>query len=68
MGSAEPPYGVIYLPTAHIDVGPKGTGGTQTVINMRVIAYEIRLRGPVYFGDIWIPSGDVKHGDIHLVE
>lgn len=68
MGSPDPPYGVIYLPTAHIDIGPEGTGGTQTVINMRVIAYEIRLRGPVYFGDIWIPSGDVKHGDIHLVE
>ncbi len=68
MGSPDPPYGVIYLPTAHIDIGPEGTGGTQTVINMRVIAYEIRLRGPVYFGDIWVPSGDVKHGDIHLVE
>lgn len=68
MGSPDPPYGVIYLPTAHIDIGPEGTGETQTVINMRVIAYEIRLRGPVYFGDIWVPSGDVKHGDIHLVE
>jgi hypothetical protein len=35
---------------------------------MRVIAYEIRLRGPVRFGDIWIPSGDVNHGDVKLSE
>jgi hypothetical protein len=68
MGSPDPPYGVIYLPTAHIDIDPEGTGGTQTVINMRVIAYEIRLRGPVRFGDIWIPSGDVNHGDVKLSE
>jgi hypothetical protein len=68
MGSPDPPYGVIYLPTAHIDIGPERTGGTQTVINMRVIAYEIRLRGPVRFGDIWIPSGDVNHGDVKLSE
>jgi hypothetical protein len=68
MGSPDPPYGVIYLPTARVDINPEGTGETDTVINMRVIAYEIRLRGPVRFGDIWIPSGDVNHGDVKLSE
>jgi hypothetical protein len=70
MGGQDPPWGVIYLPAATIFIGPQqqGQGGQLAVINMRVIAYEIDLTGPVYFGDIWIPSGDVNHGDVKLSE
>jgi hypothetical protein len=70
MGGQDPPWGVIYLPAATIFIGPQqqGQGGQLAVINMRVIAYEIDLTGPVHFGDIWIPSGDVNHGDVKLSE
>lgn len=70
IGRPEGPYGALYLPNARANIGPQslGSGSARLNMNVIVIAEAIRVRGPVNFADIYIPSGDVKHGDIHLVE
>jgi hypothetical protein len=70
IGRPAGPYGVLYLPNALANIGPQslGSGSARLNMNVIVIAEAIRVRGPVNFADIYIPSGDVKHGDIHLVE
>jgi hypothetical protein len=64
------PWGSLYLPTAKIEIGPEslGQGGGLSTYNVRIVAYEIDLRGPVIFNDIFIPSGTPKWGDVHLSE
>jgi Flp pilus assembly protein TadG len=60
------PYGAIYAPTAQVLIG--GGTATSTAVNAIVVASRIRVWGPASFPDIFIPSGDVRHGDMHLVE
>ncbi len=70
MGLPDPPYGSIYLPGSTILIGPQSVGpaGPTSNIIMRIVAYEIDITGPVEFRDVFIPSGDVNHGDIRLSE
>lgn len=67
IGLKDGPWGTLYLAGARADIGCRSC--TKTIdVNVRVVAYEIYLTGPINFADIKIPSGNVKHGDIHLVE
>jgi hypothetical protein len=64
------PWGSLYLPTAEIQIGPQslGQGGGMSTYNVRIVAYEIDLTGPVTFNDVFIPSGTPKWGDVRLSE
>jgi hypothetical protein len=66
IGAPGPPYGAVYAPSARVDIGD-GTSSVSSV-NAIVVASRIRVSGAATFADIFIPSGDVRHGDIHLVE
>jgi hypothetical protein len=70
IGLPEGPYGAIYYPNARANIGPQnlGQGGAALSINVIVVADRVDVTGPVNFADLFIPSGDVRRGDIHLVE
>jgi hypothetical protein len=70
IGYADGPYGAIYTPNSRSLFGPQGHGSSTLVaeLNIIVVADRIDLTGPILFADIFIPSGTVRHGDIHLVE
>lgn len=70
IGYADGPYGAVYTPNSRSLFGPQGHGSSSLLaeLNIIVVADRIDLTGPITFADIFIPSGDVRHGDIHLVE
>ncbi len=70
IGLTSGPFGAIYLPMGDINIGPQSQGqsGTLNSMNMIIVANTISLTGPVSFNNVYIPSGDVRHGQTHLVE
>jgi hypothetical protein len=64
------PWGSLYLATARISIGPQslGQGGAESEYNVRIVAFEIYLTGPVTFNNIFIPSGTPEWGEVHLTE
>jgi hypothetical protein len=70
VGYENGPYGAVYTPDSRSLFGPQGHGSSSLTANLNIIvvADTIDLTGPITFADIFIPSGDVRHGDIHLVE
>jgi hypothetical protein len=69
-GLEDGPWGAIYVPAGAVNIGcfSCGPGDKANDINTRVVAYEIKLNGPMTFADIKIPSGTPWNGDVHLSE
>jgi hypothetical protein len=60
------PYGAVYVPTARVLIGDGGAPSAR--VNAITVASRIHVWGPAIFADLFIPAGDVRHGDIQLVE